>query len=249
MTSRVLLATLMTAVMLPVLLALGAWQWQRMGWKAALLEKVAQADQSAPRPYAFEPNTTAFGFPDRVMVRGTFDHAKVQKVWVATPDGRTQRIVTPLVLAGDFRGNGCGQTPMIFIDRGTKRSDSLAEAQPPQGEVAIVGRLLNSETSLFVASGGQNGLWTLIDIEAMGKAITPEPHDCVPDADVIIFAPHYLEAETASAADAPQPQKRAITLSNRHFEYALTWWSFAIVLAVVYLVFLRASRAQRRVLE
>jgi surfeit locus 1 family protein len=249
MSRSALIATVMTAIMLPVLVALGAWQWQRMHWKAAMLDRLAKADQAAPREYAFDPAGTEFGFPDRVTVRGRLNHVKAQRVWVPTPDGKSERVLTPLTLAGDFRGDGCGMTPTLFVDRGIRRSDAAPEVAPPAGDVVISGRLFNTESSAFVSSSGTTGLWTLIDIAAMGEIIRPPAHDCVPDPDVPIVAPVFLEAEAASAPGAPQPMKRAITLSNRHFEYALTWWSFAIVLLVVYALFMRNMRHKKAVLQ
>jgi surfeit locus 1 family protein len=248
MNQRALIATIMTVIMLPVLIGLGIWQWHKKDWKLALLDRVAKADQMPPRDYAFDPKGEVFSFPDRVTVKGRFDHVKAQKVWVPTPEGKATRILTPLILSGSYQNNGCGQTPMIFVDRGIARSDAPPEANPPQGETVVTGRLLNPETSLFVSSGGANGLWTLIDVAAMGRQILPPEQDCVPNPDLNLVAPVYLEAETASAPDAPQPQRRVITLSNRHLEYALTWWSFAIALVIIFGLFIRSLKKKQSVL-
>jgi surfeit locus 1 family protein len=52
------------------------------------------------------------------------------------------------------------------------------------------------------------------------------------------FAPFFIEAaERIGPEGAPEPDLAKLTLSNRHFEYALTWWGLAATLIGVYAAF------------
>jgi surfeit locus 1 family protein len=52
------------------------------------------------------------------------------------------------------------------------------------------------------------------------------------------MAPFFLEADTQIGSPlAPKPDLKALTLSNRHLEYALTWWALAATLAAVFAVY------------
>ena len=43
---------LMTLVMLPVLIGLGSWQWQRMAWKQDLIAKIAARATAAAERFS-----------------------------------------------------------------------------------------------------------------------------------------------------------------------------------------------------
>jgi surfeit locus 1 family protein len=244
MSRRAAIATAMTALMLPVLLWLGAWQWSKRDWKSALLARIEASASLPPSPLVLGQPGSAAPLYGRVSVTGAFNHQGLQRVWTSS-DGKTaHRIMTPLIIKGDFRADRCGRVPVIFVDRGLVPLNAEVTDQP-QGEVTINGRLFPSESSPFVSSGGKNGVWTLIDLPAMANAVYPLPEDCTPDGDTNPFYPAFIEADAAASATAPQPELRVIQLSNRHLEYALTWWSFAGILLIIWAVFVRSDRHKR----
>jgi surfeit locus 1 family protein len=228
-------------LMLPVLLWLGAWQWNKREWKAALLQRIEASASLPPSPLVLGPPDKASQLYDRVSVTGRFHHQGAQRVWTSSNGKPAHRIITPFLISGDFRGDRCGRMPVIFVDRGLVPLDAAIMDQP-QGNVVLNGRLFPPESSRFVSSGGEKGVWTLIDLPAMANAIYPLAQDCLPDDDTNPFFPAFLEADAPFNAAAPQPELRVIQLSNRHLEYALTWWSFAGILVVVWGVFLRNQR-------
>jgi len=52
------------------------------------------------------------------------------------------------------------------------------------------------------------------------------------------IVPVFVEAEQQmGGTSAPKPDLKALTLSNRHLEYAMTWWGLAATLAGVFAAF------------
>jgi surfeit locus 1 family protein len=256
MTRRAIVATVMTAMMLPVLLGLGLWQWQRMGWKEALIARLEASAAAPPLPFA-EVREALRAEPDpaaqvgrRVALRGRFLHDREQRVWTVREGAQGWRIVTPFAIAADEDAR-CPPGPVALVIRGFV-PDALADparraAGQTPGEVALVGRLRASEASAFVGSAGSRpGEWSVADLPAMAAALSLaggcEGGSGQGDDATGGVLPLFVEAEDAAPPPAPQPDLAPIAPPNRHFEYALTWWSFALILLAIYALFMRAER-------
>ena len=58
-------------------------------------------------------------------------------------------------------------------------------------------------------------------------------------------APFFLEAEKGEAPGGwPEGGQTRLDLPNNHLQYAITWYSLAVVLAVIYLVSRRRAGAR-----
>ncbi|HLJ22401.1 MAG TPA: SURF1 family cytochrome oxidase biogenesis protein, partial [Stellaceae bacterium] len=78
--------------------------------------------------------------------------------------------------------------------------------------------------------------WFWIDVSAMARAAG------IPDA-----LPVYIEASAApNPGGLPVGGQANTSLPNDHLQYALTWFSLAGALAVIYLILLRRERAAAR---
>jgi surfeit locus 1 family protein len=248
MTRRAIIATLMTAIMLPVLFGLGLWQWQRLAWKEALIISLKAADDARPKVLDETFPSKSWAEFDRVEAKGIFDHAQEQRVWTAS-EGRTGwRIITPMFFERPAPGDHmCNFPPAVYVERGMEPGNIPRKSDRPLGKVEVAGRLFRSETSQFVASGSTRpGEWTLADLPAMAKTLHPLGAQCrtafaTPEAVRTNVLPLLLVAANQTGFDLPVPQKREIVLANRHFEYALTWWSFAGILFVIWVLFLRGE--------
>ena len=54
------------------------------------------------------------------------------------------------------------------------------------------------------------------------------------------MAPFYLELETPSGeTNLPRAGRLAPNLSNNHMQYAITWYALALVLAIVFALWVR----------
>jgi surfeit locus 1 family protein len=254
MTRRGIVASLMTAVMLPVLIGLGIWQWQRLHWKEALVEEIRLAGEAPPAIMDESLPTKSWKLYQRVLAKGAFDHLQEQRVWTSGTgtNGESKsgwRVLTPMFF--DRPGppdHICEFPPVIMVDRGAIFGPLPSLGNKPLGPVLVEGRLFAGESSPFVGSkGGKAGEWTLADLDAMLKALRPPGEQCIgtaptPEALRTNALPLLLVAETATGTDLPPPQPRKIELANRHLEYALTWWSFAGILLVVYGLFIWGER-------
>ena len=253
MSKRAIIATLMTLIMMPVLLRLGFWQWERLHWKEALIARIAASAKMEPVPFqTLDWSEIADkALFKRVIVKGRFDHDAEQRVWTTTDLGAGWRIITPFLVDASTGGGKtrCGRPITVLVNRGwvkdAMRSPDTRIAGQMSEPTVVTGRLRSGESSPFVGSAGSRlQEWTLADIDAMAATLAPDPvavcangsaQGDVASSDGVF--PFFLEAEAAPNASAPQPDLAPINLSNRHLEYMITWLSFAFILMVIYGIF------------
>ncbi len=246
--------TVLAVAGLVVLINLGLWQWQRLAWKTDLLERLQRGAMAAPLDIQSawdqiqsEPKAGAETLRfRRIRATGRFDHAREIHLWAGQPSGPAWQVITPLVLAEPVGQSGRWPVSEVLVMRGIvaqarKAPETRADGQV-SGAVTVVGRLRVSAGANWAASAPDltRNEWYQRDHAEMirhvasfraGGAGTPEEA-------AALFVPFAIEAEqTIGGALAPQPQLGALTLSNRHFEYALTWWGLALTLVGVYIAF------------
>ncbi len=220
--------TLFSVPVLAALIGLGIWQLQRLEWKDAEIAE-RRARGGAPPvslPAAVDdPRELAFV---RVRVRGTFDHGS-ERYLVARPlDGRPGlHVVTPLVLE-DGRA--------LLVDRGwvpESRKDpaTRAEGQLP-GVVELEGLLRTGGWRGYTWLRPENlpaeNVWLWVDLAAMAETAGL--------ARPVIGV--YLDAGPAeNPGGLPVGGQARIELPNDHLGYAITWFSLALALVVIYVVY------------
>lgn len=226
--------TLATLVGLAILISLGMWQVQRLAWKEALLERLARLETAAPVDAA--PVIRAAGAPGELdMVRVRLDCPGLATApfveLYGLLDGRPgRRIISACSLSG-------GPYASLLVDRGFI-PDGVT-ARPPVGGSAteagpapLIGvlRIPDLATRFTPRADPAKRLWFSRDIPAMAAVLGASRP-----------VPLMLMAETKSnpglAELVPSPVPAAI--SNRHLEYALTWFGLAAALAGVYAARLR----------
>ncbi len=233
--SRAGVIGLSTLVALPTfvaLLALGTWQVQRLVWKNSLIEarQAALAEEPAALP-GRDQVVERMPFR-RVTVTGTFIHD--QELYVYAPKtGKTgYRVLTPLQQDVGI---------VLLIDRGWVPADKRDPGTRPEGqitgEVTITGIVRNDIVGVqgpLPDNEPQNNQWYWIDTVAMGQANS-----------------NYYRPSLVAADGAPNPggwplgDAEPPTLRNSHLGYAITWFSLAIAMAVIYVIALRGQLAGR----
>jgi surfeit locus 1 family protein len=213
--------------MLLICLALGAWQVERLFWKQDLIAQRQAAVAAAP---AAVPNNLAEA---RDM---EFRHVSDEGVFLndkeiflgATSEGGAQgyQILTPLLEAG-------GRS--VFVDRGyipaqLKDPAKRAAGQIP-GTVRVEGLLRlppAGRPNWFLPDNRPDlNYWFWVDLPAMSAA---DKLDRV--------APFYIDADaTPNPGGWPKGGVTRLTLPNNHLQYAITWFSLAVALIVIYVVF------------
>jgi surfeit locus 1 family protein len=218
--------TVFTAPALLAMLGLGAWQIQRLYWKERLIAERAAAIAA---PVVPTPRTLAqarrLDF-HRVVAEGIFLHAKEIYLGASAAAGRIgYHVLTPLA---EPDGG------IIFINRGYIPADLRNPAKRATGQIAgtvhVVGllRLPPTERPNWFLPENRPDLnyWFWIDLRAMAAA----------DA-LHRVAPFYIDADAApNPGGWPRGGVTPLDLPNDHLQYAITWFSLAVALIVIYLL-------------
>ncbi len=225
---------------LAILCALGSWQVYRLNWKNEFIRLIDQSIAADPVSLADVEAGIEHGFDVdwlRARASGTFRHDLERHVY-ALRDGRIGwNIVTPFETAGGLT---------VWVDRGfvpDNLKDAAQRPNPaPKSQITVTGliRISKPGKTLFGPDNEPDrNRWYWWDLMAMtnstGQALTSR------------VLPAFLEAQSEEppAADPkPQPAERSgASLTNRHLQYALTWYGLALVLLVVYVAFVRSRRS------
>jgi len=223
-----------TVFSLPALLiclALGAWQIERLFWKQDLIARRDAAVTAAPAPV---PKTLAEarGMEYRhVSDEGSFLYDK--EIFLgATSDagGQGYQVLTPLLEPGGR---------VVFVNRGyipaeLKDSARRSAAQIP-GTVHVQGLLRLPPTARpnwFLPDNRPDlNYWFWVDLPAMAAADNLDR-----------VAPFYIDADaTPNPGGWPKGGVTRLKLPNNHLQYAITWFSLAIALIVIYVLFHRRN--------
>jgi surfeit locus 1 family protein len=221
--------TLFTIPMLLICVALGVWQLQRLEWKRNLIAQRAAAVAASPiRP----PQTLAEARPMEfhpVVDDGVLLNDKEIFVGAAGPKGGIGfHVLTPL-REPDGR--------VVFVNRGYIPSERKDPATRPAGQLAgavHIGGLLrlppDAKPNWFLPDNRPDlNYWFWIDLPAMAAAARLLPND---------VAPFYIDADaTPNPGGWPQGGVTPLSLPNDHLQYALTWFSLAAALVVIYVVY------------
>ena len=224
-------ATLITIPTLLILIGLGTWQLIRMEWKRALISQTTE-----------RPNLPDIAVPDlnvdisefeyrRVSARGRFLHDKEVYRPAKINNGRIGvHVVTPLALEN-------GGT--LLIDRGWVPLEKQSKESRPDsllhGQVVVTGLLRHTTgPGLFTpANEPITGLWYWMDLKEIGLQIGIDD-----------LRPYYLEAVVGPVKGAlPIGGQTRLHFHDNHLQYAITWYSFALILLVIYAISLRGRRS------
>ena len=228
--------TIVTLVCLAILVSLGTWQWRRLQWKTALLSEIDKAAHSQPvksldelqrlindkQPLEFR----------RVSLNGEFITPSInagQPFYVMRSNGQTMDWhIYRLFRQGDLA---------IYID--TQSFSDAQKSNPPQvqaGPAQIFGyvRVVRKPNRFMPKSDPNHNKW-------YGVNAVPDLLDWFTGSSI----PMIMEV-TIDRVDIPDEdmlEARVPDIRNNHFDYMLTWYSFAIILLVIYvLLHLRQGR-------
>jgi surfeit locus 1 family protein len=215
-----------------VLIALGTWQLERKRWKEGLLAKIADRVAAEPRPVAAASELARRGDDIEYMhvsARGRFHHDKERYLYAPAPGGLAWHVYTPLETAPGR---------IVWVNRGLVPDAGKAPATRPAGqvpgenEVRGVVRLPPGQTLFTPQNDVAGNLWYWADIPALTASAFPQ-------ASASSAMPFIIEADAQPLPPGGLPKGGVtrIALSNRHLEYAVTWYGIALTLIGVYLAF------------
>lgn len=226
--ARLLAVTLGGLLLLALLLALGAWQLQRLAWKQGLIERIARTQAAPPQdlpPPAEWPSLRAATHEyQRVRLQGRFEHQRETLVQASTVLGPGWWVLTPMQLADGH---------WVLVNRGfvdaEHRNPAQRNAAATEAQVEGLLRFSEPRGRLWLKNMPAEQRWYSRDVEAIGAA------QALP---VSQLAPFFIDA-SAAADDAHWPRTglTVLSFSNNHLMYALTWFCLAagVALALVWL--------------
>jgi surfeit locus 1 family protein len=223
--------TLFTVPVLLALLALGSWQIERLLWKRERIEERQAAVAAAPvaAPHSLEE---ARGMEFRhVTDEGVFLHDKEIFLGATSEAGRNgYQVLTPL---REAEGRN------VFVTRGFIPAELKDPLMRSQGEIAGTVRVQGllrlppaGKPAWFLPDNRPDlNYWLWIDLPAIAAA---DRLDRV--------APFYIDADaTPNPGGWPKGGITRLELRNDHLQYAITWFSLAVALIVIYFVYYRRN--------
>lgn len=226
---------------LGLLIALGTWQLERKSWKETMLASIDARIHQPPRAVedvlALQQAGEAIDYLP-VRLRGVFDHSG-ERYFLATRQGEAGwHVFTPLRLDGSDR--------WIFVNRGfvpyAMKEPATRAAGNPSGPVEIEGLTRSAPAEKPGSFLPDNDpaknvfFWRNVADMARGLAL---PGDKV--------LPFFVDAGPGAAAGGvPIGGVTVIDLPNDHLQYAITWFSLALALAVMLALFVRHLVQRRR---
>ena len=228
------LSALVTVPAVAMLLGLGTWQVQRLQWKTGLAETRAAAFVQPAVPLPADDSAAAAFAWRRVSVFGTFQHGREFHLWSLRDGAPGYQVLTPL--------SPSGSAAAVLVDRGwvpvdRKDSSSRREGQMT-GEVALEGYVrtgLEERTWLTPANEPDANIWYWVDFTAM------EARDGAGYRRVVVVADAAPNPGGLPLGAAGLPD-----LVNNHRQYAITWFSLAAALVVIWVL---AGRRRSRTAE
>ncbi|MCG5239741.1 SURF1 family protein [Azospirillum doebereinerae] len=225
-----LTATLMTVPAVAIMLGLGTWQIQRMGWKAELMERVEQRVTAAPVPLpAVLDDPAAWEFRP-VTLTGRFLNDQ-ELLLIARPrQGQAgYEVMTPFA-----RADGGG---VVLVNRGfvpmDRRDPASRAGTRIDGDITLRGIVRLPQMAGMFQPDNRPGAetWLRADPPAMAATLKLDA--------VASFLVEALPGQ--SPGGLPAGIEPRVELPNNHLQYALTWYGLAATLAAIYVLSQRRS--------
>ncbi len=224
--------TLITVPALVLLLCLGTWQVQRLFWKLDLIGHMERGQAAAPvalPPGKLDPHEWGYR---RVTVRGTFDYSNEFHMLAHSERGNFGYLVVVPLKRADGQG-------YVLVRRGwvppeLKAVDKRLAGQVA-GEVSITGTVHAPGIRgwMIPDPDTKGNLWYYADAQAMLAQAGIQ--------DAPLF---FIDADaTPNPGGWPRGGHARMEIPNNHLAYAFTWYSGAVVLVVIYVLWHR--RRQR----
>jgi surfeit locus 1 family protein len=224
---------LFTFVAFVILVALGLWQLQRLGWKEAIIARIEARAKAPPAPLPAVSDWAQLSPDDydyrHVDLVGTFEHDKEVLVFRGAATGAHvlgpgYHVLTPLKLAsGAF----------VIVNRGfvplERKDPSQRAAGNIEGEVHVTGLMRSPEP---------RNMFTPADDPANGLYFTRDPALIAVHFGLTEAAPFSVDADDSQVPGGwPNGGTTELVIPNNHLSYALTWFGLAAGLVGVFVAF------------
>lgn len=242
----VMLVVLCLSLML--LLALGTWQVQRLGWKRDLIAQVESRVHADPVTIAssrfWQGMDVVSHAYQRVRVSGRLLQDKRLFVYASTSLGPGYWLLVPVLLTDEAQTAvwvnlgyvSNEQRKQLLADPSLRSDTTLAD------HLEITGLLRTSEPdhALLRKNVAAENRWYIRAVDQMTQAAGLTQAG-------LTTAPFFVDADRASDPEAyPVGGLTQIRFNNHHLIYALTWYSLAAMNVGVIIYLLRSEWRPRR---
>lgn len=204
-----------------VLVALGVWQMQRLAWKQAVVADIEDRIAAAPVALPDRPDPAVDRYLP-VEVAGEILAGEIRVLVSVKRVGPGYRIIAPFATSEGRR---------ILLDRGFVPVEAATTTRQ-LGPVTVIGNLhWPRETDQFTPEPElDSGTWFARDVPAMAAALETEP--------LLLIA-----ASQTDPGVTPLPVD-TVGIPNDHLQYAITWFSLALIWTAMTAYFLWRTRAR-----
>ena len=204
-----------------ILISLGVWQMKRLAWKEGLLADIDTRIAAAPVALPAQPDRSEDAYLP-VEATGVLGASHLRVLVSRKNVGAGYRIIRPM-----RRTQGDILIDMGFVTT-EAASDLLFEEGPP---LTVVGNLQwPQETDSFTpAPDTDNNIWFARDVDAMAQALGTRP--------ILVVR---RDAPQLGGPLSPMPVDTS-AIPNDHLQYAITWFSLALIWALMTFFFLRRA--------
>ncbi|MEM8631992.1 MAG: SURF1 family protein [Pseudomonadota bacterium] len=191
-----------------ILLWLGVWQMQRLAWKEAILADIDARILSDPVPVPVMPDPEADRYLP-VIETGLITGDELHVLASAKTVGALFRVIAAFEADTGRR---------LMIDRGYVRPEEKDTPRAPVSATVTGNLHWPDETDSFTPDADPDAnIWYARDVAAMAGALGTEP--------VLIIVRETSETDSSVT---PLPVD-TVGIPNDHREYAITWFSLAVV--------------------
>ena len=202
------------------LLYLGKWQIDRLYWKLDVLKKIDQKIAAAPVPLPAEPSESVHKYLS-VEISGQFLQESIRVLASKKRYGAGYRIIHV------FRTNG----RRLLVDLGFVGIETEYDVDLIN-DISLVGNLhWPDEVDNFTPEPDlENNIWFARNVERVASALKTEPI-------LLILKDSTLKDQNIK----PMPIDTT-HIPNDHLQYAITWFSLAIIWALMSCLFIWTTR-------
>ena len=224
--------TVIVAICLAILISLGTWQYQRLQWKTALLADVEAVAEAKPFTSLAEiQDALRAGEPVDFRRYGSLSKARdIQQSFLVFT--AANRDISWRVFTAVENSNVTSFAALGLVS--DERRDELQGFEDNQ-DIPLIGYVrLARETTRGAAKGSpEKNRW-------FGFNPLPETHDWAKMSGIEADMRFYIDT-VPGAMDANLLPPRRPDIRNNHFDYMLTWYSFALILLIIYFILHRRA--------
>lgn len=214
-------------IVLAILIGLGTWQIERLEWKRGILAEINERIAAAPEPLpqSFDPAEWDYR---AVTFAGEYLHDREQHLVWNNEQGRGgYAVFTPMRLE-DGR--------VVIVNRGWVPFDQKDPASRAQGQVegVVTAQGLVREPWgagwLSPDNDPVENVWFWPDLSAMARAMQLESAPAF-----------FIDLKKMDVPGGlPQGGQTVLNIRNDHLQYAVTWYSLALIFLVMWVLWNRA---------